>query len=227
MGHMTRSSITLTQPIIDYINQANRDEHEALKVCREETANHPRAKMQISPEQGSFMSFLIRLIDARIAVEVGVFTGYSALVSALALRANAGPGAKLFALDMSHEYIKIANKYWEMASMQNTIEPRVGQAIDSLQKLLDEGYKGRVDFIFIDADKAKYPQYYEKALELLRVGGLMLFDNMLREGKVTAPADDDKASHALIKLAQDIKNDKRVDCNFVGVGDGILMVKKN
>ena len=224
---MTRETITLTPEIFNYINAINYDEHEALKLCREETAAHPRGNLQSAREQGGFMAFMIRLIEARIAVEIGVFTGYSALTTALALRKSAGPGAKMFALDMSHKYIDIAQKYWSMAGVDDVIEPRIGQAEEKLDELLAEGYKTNVDFVFIDADKAKYPVYYEKALELLRPGGLMIFDNMLRRGRVVAPEADDKETNAIVDLTKAIMEDARVTANLVAIGDGLLMARKN
>ncbi|WP_240006603.1 O-methyltransferase [Pseudaquidulcibacter saccharophilus] len=224
---MTRETITLTPEIFNYINEINYDEHEAQKLCREETAEHPRGNLQIAREQGGFMAFMVRLIEARIAVEIGVFTGYSALTTALALRKSAGPGAKMFALDMSHKYIDIAKKYWAMAGVDDVIEPRIGQAEEKLDELIAEGYKANVDFVFIDADKAKYPVYYEKALELLRPGGLMIFDNMLRHGKVVAPEADDKETNAIVNLTKAIMEDPRVTANLVGIGDGLLMARKN
>jgi caffeoyl-CoA O-methyltransferase len=224
---MTRETINLTPEIFNYINGTNYPEHEALKLCREETAEHPRSGLQIAREQGGFMAFMVRLIEARIAVEIGVFTGYSALTTALALRKSAGPGAKMFAFDMSHKYIDIAKKYWSMAGVDDVIEPRIGQAEEKLDELIAEGYKTNVDFVFIDADKAKYPIYYEKALELLRPGGLMIFDNMLRRGRVLTPDADDKETTVIVELTQNIMKDPRVTANLVGIGDGLLMARKN
>lgn len=224
---MTRETININSDVIGYINNTNYPEHEALKLCREETLAHPRANLQIAPEQGSFLGFLVRLIEARIAVEIGVFTGYSSLATALSLVKSAGPGAKLFAVDMSHKYIDIAKKYWEKGNVAEFIEPRVGQADEKLQELIDEGYKGVVDFVFIDADKARYPVYYELALEMLRPGGLMVFDNMLRHGSVVAPEEGDEITPKIIELSQNIMSDSRVTAELVGIGDGMLLARKN
>lgn len=223
---MTRQSINLTDELVQYIINHNPTEHEALVNCREDAANHPRGHYQISPEQGSFMGFLVRMLDARIAVEIGVFTGYSALVTALALTKNAGPGARLFALDISHEYLKLAQKYWQMAQVEKYITPMQGEADQSVEKLLEMGYEGKVDFVFIDADKAKYPLYYELGLRLMRKSGVMVFDNMLREGRVINPAEDDKISPIINELNAFAQTDKRVEACLVGIGDGLLMCKK-
>lgn len=223
---MTKSSLNLTPQIIDYIVSSNPPEHEVLERCRIETEAIPRAQMQISPEQGAFMSFLIRLIDARIAIEVGVFTGYSALVTSLALRANAGPGAKLFALDISHKYMQKAQEYWQAADVNNYIVPRIGPAAQSLEALIDEGYAGRVDFIFIDADKVGYLNYLVLAKRLLRPGGIMLFDNVLRGGEVANPLALDDATVAMRKLIPLAHEDANYDTCMVGVGDGLLMMRK-
>lgn len=223
---MTRTSLDLSPQTINYLLENNYAECEALKLCREESAKHPRANYQITPEQGSFLSFLTRMNDSRIAIEIGVFTGYSALLTARALTQNAGPGAKLFALDISHEYLNMAQKYWEMANLEKYIEPLQGNAIQSLQNLIDKGYEGRVDQIFIDADKAAYIDYYELGHKLLRKSGIMIFDNMFLSGRAINPQNDDKAALALNELAKFAKQDKRYDISLISVGDGILLAKK-
>jgi O-methyltransferase len=224
---MTRSSIDLSQETIDYLIANNYDETDTLAKCRQETANHPRANYQISQEQGNFMAFLTRLNDSRIAVEIGVFTGYSALVTIGAMVKNAGPSAKLFALDMSHEYLAIAQEYWQMAKLDKYISPMAGDAKASLEKLIEMGYTGRIDQIFIDADKANYPIYFEYAHKLLRKSGLLLVDNMFLSGRAINPKDDDKQGAALNQFAKDALIDKRFEICLTSVGDGILMAKKN
>ncbi len=182
--------------------------------------------MQISAEQGAFMTFLIRLIDARLAVEVGVFTGYSALLTALALRANAGPGARLFALDISTEFTDLAKPHWDAAHVSSAIDLRIAPASDSLSALAQEGYLGQIDFIFIDADKPGYATYYEKGLDLLRTGGIMLFDNVLWGGSVIDPNDHSEDTVALRNIVGHAKADTRVHATLVAIGDGLLMVRK-
>lgn len=223
---MTRSSLNLSPEIIDYIIAANPREHPALEKCRLDTAQIPNSQMQISPEQGAFMAFLIRLIDARLAVEVGVFTGYSALTTALALRANAGPGAKLFALDISHKYLDIAKSYWQEAGVESAIVPKIGPAKDNLEQLIDAGYAGKIDFIFIDADKVGYLEYLPLGKKLLRPGGLMLFDNVLRLGKVADNSVNDDATEAMRALVPLSHEDPKFEASMIGIGDGLLMVRR-
>jgi caffeoyl-CoA O-methyltransferase len=220
------SSFTLSAPIIQYLAEVNETEHPALTACRLETANHPKAMMQISAEQGAFMSFLIRQMDVRLAVEVGVFTGYSALVTALALRQTAGPGGKLFAFDISEEFTDLAKTYWQQAGVESTIDLRIAPAGDSLTALAKEGYAGRIDFMFVDADKPGYLEYYEKGLTLLRTGGVMLFDNVLWSGAVAEPRDQSIETVALRDLAAYAKADPRVRAVMVAIGDGLLLVTK-
>jgi O-methyltransferase len=221
------TSFALSPELVTYLADHNRPEHPALVACRAVTAQHERAVMQISVEQGAFMAFLIRLIDARLAVEVGVFTGYSALVTALALRANAGPGARLFALDISTEFTDLARPHWQAAHVESAIDLRIAPASDSLDALIEEGYQGRIDFIFVDADKPGYATYYEKGLALLRTGGIMLFDNVLWGGAVIDPANQTDDTNALRTVVQKAQADPRVHATLVAIGDGILMVRKN
>jgi O-methyltransferase len=220
------SSFTLSPALIAYLAENNPVEPPALVACRIEAAGHERGIMQISAEQGAFMTFLIRLIDARLAVEVGVFTGYSALVTALALRANAGPGARLFALDISTEFTDLAKPHWKAAQVESAIDLRIAPAADSLDGLLEEGYQGRIDFIFVDADKPGYATYYEKGLALLRTGGIMLFDNVLWSGAVADPNEQSPETQALRDVVQTAQADPRVHAALVAIGDGILMVRK-
>lgn len=220
------SSFGLTPGIVDYLAGVNPPEHPVLALCREETAAHPRAVMQISREQGAFLQFLIRLTDARIAVEVGVFTGYSALATLLALQANAGPGAHLVALDISDDYTTQARRYWAQAQVDDLVDLRIGPASAGLTALATEGYGGRVDFMFIDADKPGYLDYLEQGIGLLRSGGLMVFDNVLWSGAVADPSHSDADTDALREVARRAKDDPRVEATMVAVGDGLLLVRK-
>jgi O-methyltransferase len=219
-------SFGLTPQIIDYLAGANAPEHPVLARCRQETAAHPMARMQISAEQGALMAFLTRLINARLAVEVGVFTGYSALATALALRANAGPGARLYACDISKDWTDIARGYWAQAQVEDTIDLRLAPAAETLEALAAEGLTGRIDLMFVDADKTGYLAYYEKGLPLLRPGGLMLFDNVLWSGRVADTAEADADTVALRTLAATVRDDPRVEQVMTGVGDGLLLVRK-
>jgi caffeoyl-CoA O-methyltransferase len=220
------TSFALSPEIIAHLAAANPPEHPALAACRIATDAHPLARMRVSAEQGAFMTFLLRLIDARLAVEVGVFTGYSALTTALALRANAGPGARLFALDVSREFTDLAKPHWAAAGVENLIDLRIAPAAESLDALLEEGHRGRIDFMFVDADKTGYGEYYEKGLALLRPGGLMLFDNVLWGGAVADPAKTDPDTEALRAITARARDDDRVISAMVAVGDGVLMVAR-
>jgi O-methyltransferase len=219
-------SFGLTPQIVSYLARTNPPEHPALARCRTETASHPRARMQISAEQGAFLQFLVRLSDARIAVEVGVFTGYSALATVLALRANAGPGAHLIALDVSREYTDLARDYWREAAVEDLIDLRIAPASETLAALAAEGYAGKVDFMFVDADKPGYLDYLEQGIGLLRRGGLMVFDNVLWSGAVADPGQTDADTQALRAVAEAAQNDPRVEATMTALGDGLLLVRK-
>lgn len=221
------STLPVTPAILDYVQRVGVREHPALLLCREETHRElgPQAGMQISPEQGALMQVLARATNARVAVEVGVFTGYSSTAVALALKAGHGDDARLYACDISEEFIGRARKTWRAAGVEDVIEPRIGPAADSLS-LLEAGHKGSVDFAFIDADKTGYDAYYELGLQLLRPRGLMLIDNMLWDGLVANPKVKDADTEALRALAEKIARDERVDMTLATVGDGLSVVVK-
>jgi caffeoyl-CoA O-methyltransferase len=222
------SSFGLPKPVIDYVERVGVREHPALLHCREAThrdlADH--IDMQISPEQGAVMGVLARATNARRAVEVGVFTGYSSTAVALALKANHGADAKLYACDISEEFVGKARRVWREAGVEDVIETRIGPAADSLKGLLEEGLWGAIDLAFIDADKTGYDAYYELVLQLLRPGGLMLIDNMLWSGEVADPSVKDPSTEALRALAAKIAADERVDMTLATIGDGLSMVVK-
>jgi len=222
------STLSVTPQILDYLQRVGVREHPALLHCREETHRElsPQAGMQISPEQGALMQVLARATNARVAVEVGVFTGYSSTATALALKAGHGDDAKLYACDISEEYVGRARKTWRAADVEDVIETRIGPAADSLKGLLDEGLWGSIDFAFIDADKTGYDAYYELVLQLLRPGGLLLIDNMLWDGLVANPKVQDADTVALRALAEKIAGDERVDMTLAPVGDGLSIVVK-
>lgn len=222
------SSFGLDARLTAYVRGANRAEHPAQQRCRLETdAMGGIAAMQISPEQGAFLQMCARLVRARLAVEIGVFTGYSALATMLAMREMHGAAAKLYGCDISDDYTSRAHPYWHEAGVDGQIELRLGDARETLTGLVSE-LAGRVDMVFIDADKTGYDAYYEAALQLLRPGGLVLFDNVLWSGHVADPArcaaDADTA--ALKALADKVRDDARVDMAFTTVGDGVLMALK-
>jgi caffeoyl-CoA O-methyltransferase len=219
-------SMGLTPEVVTYLQTWGVREHPTLAKCRAETASDPRARMQISPEQGAFMQVVATAIRARRALEVGVFTGYSSTAMALALKAMHGADAELVACDISGALVDRAAAYWREAEVAEIVMPRVGPAADSLRALLDEGLHGHFDLMFIDADKTGYGAYYELGLELLRPGGLMLIDNMLWSGAVADPKDTSADTLALRALAARIHGDERVLGTLASIGDGLSIIAK-
>jgi len=219
---MSNRTLELDDALLDYLRRFGTREAPLLAELRAETARLPEAVMQIAPEQGQFMGLLIRLLGARRCLEVGTFTGYSALVCALAMPTE----GRLVALDVSEEWTAIARRYWERAGVASRIDLRLGPAAQSLAALVDEGETGRFDFAFIDADKPGYPQYVEFALELLRPGGLLAVDNVLWNGAVADPAIEDADTVALRKVNARLCADERVDIAMVPIADGLTLARK-
>lgn len=220
------TSLGLSPELVRYLALVNPTEHPALARCREETAALPQARMQISTEQGAFMQFLVRLIGAKRAFEVGVFTGYSSLAIGLALKQNHPMGARLLACDISEEWTARARDYWREAHVDDVVDLHLGPAIETLDAQIAAGEAGGFDFGFIDADKTGYAAYYERGLQLLRPGGVMLFDNMLWAGAVADPADTSADTTALRALAHMARADARVHAVMTSIGDGVMMVTK-
>ncbi len=219
-------SLGLSEPVTDYIRAMNRAESAAMARCRIDTAAMGDiARMQISPEQGAVLEFFVRLLGATRAVEVGVFTGYSALATARALK-DVGDEAKLHALDISPEYLETAAQYWREEGVEDVIDPCAGPADASLEALLAEGHGETVDFIFVDADKTGYPRYFELGLKLLRPGGVIAFDNVLWSGSVADPAVTDEDTHALRTVARLVHDHDGVEPVFTSIGDGLLLAMK-
>jgi predicted O-methyltransferase YrrM len=194
----------------------------AAKSLRDETARLPEAGMQIGPDQAAFMAMLVRLSGTRRALEIGTFTGYSALSVASALPED----GRLLCCDVSEEWTSIARSYWKQAGVDGKIQLRLGPAIESLQTLLKERAAETFDFAFIDADKPNYDAYYELCLQLVRPGGLILLDNMLWHGKVADPAVDDEQTVAFRALNEKICKDDRVEATMLTIGDGIMLARK-
>jgi caffeoyl-CoA O-methyltransferase len=216
-------SIGLSKAVESYIRSANPPEHPALARCREETeALGAISVMQISPEQGAFMAFIARLIGARTYVEVGVFTGYSALYMALALKDMHGEAARVIACDISEDYTDRAREYWREANVDDMIDLRLAPAQKTLETLPD----ARADMMFVDADKTGYPAYYEEGARLLRAGGVMLFDNVLWSGDVAEKDRQSDEIAALRRTAARARDDKRFDVAFTAIGDGLLLCRK-
>jgi caffeoyl-CoA O-methyltransferase len=220
------SSLGLSPDIVRYLAQTNPPEHPALKRCREETAALPNAGMQISAEQGAFMQSVAHMLDAQRTFEVGVFTGYSALATALALKQRHPIGARLLACDVSEEYTTKARAYWRDAQVDDIIDLVLAPALETLNARIAAGESGAYDMGFVDADKTGYDAYYERGLELLRPGGALLFDNMLWSGRVADPADTTPDTTALRALAQKARTDPRVHPCMTSIGDGVLICVK-
>jgi caffeoyl-CoA O-methyltransferase len=219
---MSNESINLSAPLQAYVRSFGIREDADLAALREETAKHPWAGMQISPEQGQLMALLVRLLGARKTLEVGVFTGYSAMVVAKAL----GPRGKVVALDVSEEFTTVARRHWAKAGVAGRIDLRLQPATDSLKALVAAGEGNTFDFAFIDADKANYDAYYEYALKLVRPGGLIAIDNVLWQGKVADSTDQTVDTVAIRAINQKIHGDKRVEASMVPIGDGLTLALK-
>jgi predicted O-methyltransferase YrrM len=219
---VSRRTEALNDELYEYLLSVSLREPEVLRRLREETAPMERATMQIGPEQGQFMALLVELIGAGKTLEIGTFTGYSALVVALALP----PDGRVVACDVSEEWTSIGRRYWAEAGVAHKIDLRLGPAVDSLDSLLDEGHAGSFDFAFIDADKASYDAYYEKCLRLVRKGGLIATDNVLWHGVVIDPTATDADTEAIRSFNAKIRDDERVSLSLVPIGDGLTLARK-
>jgi predicted O-methyltransferase YrrM len=218
---MSRRTLNLDDRLSAYLLDVTLREHPEQAALREATLGHPGAHMQISPEQGQFMQLLVKLMGARRALEVGTFTGYSALTVALAL-----PGdGHLLACDLSEAYTAIGRPFWARAGVAERIELVLGPALDTLDARLSGGEAGTYDFAFIDADKTSYDGYFERCLRLLRPGGLIAIDNVLWSGRVAQP-EKDADTTALHKLNLKLHGDERVDLSMLPVGDGLTLARK-
>lgn len=219
---MSTKTPPLTDPLYDYLLEVSLREPDALRRLREETAGLPAARMQIAPEQGQFMALLVRILGARRCLEIGTFTGYSALSVALALPAE----GRITCCDLSEEWTTIGRRYWEEAGVVDKVDLRIAPAADTLQALLGEGLAGSYDFAFIDADKENYRLYYEGSLELLRPGGLIAVDNVLWGGSVIDPQADDTDTRSIRAFNRALHPDERVDLSLLPVGDGLTLARK-
>ena len=219
---MTNRSYSLTDELYDYLLAVSLREPDVLRELREETASLPEASMQIAPEQGQFMALLVRIIGARRTLEVGVFTGYSSTCMALALP----PEGRVVACDISEEYTAVARRAWQRAGVDNKIELHLGPAVDTLDALVRDGQAASFDFAFIDADKQSYDAYYERALELVRPGGLLAIDNTLWQGAVIDPVDDSEAVVSIRALNTKLRDDSRIHLSMLPLGDGLTLAQK-
>lgn len=219
---MSSKTIHLSDELHRYLLSVSVRESDVLRRLREETARHPLSVMQISPEQGQLMSLLVRLLGARNAVEVGVFTGYSAICIAAALAA----GGRLVACDVNEEYTAVAARYWREAGLADRIELRLAPALETLDGLIAAGGAGSFDFAFIDADKVNYEGYFERCLTLLRPGGLVAVDNTLWNAAVADPDNHTEDTEAIRAFNARRRDDPRVDLSLVPIGDGLTLALK-
>jgi predicted O-methyltransferase YrrM len=219
---MSTRSIQLSDELYRYMLSVSLREPEILRRLREETADHPLARMQIAPEQGQFMGLLVHLMGAKRVLEIGVFTGYSSLCCALALPQD----GRILACDVSEEWTAVARRYWEEAGVAAKIDLRLGAALETLDDLLASGAAGTFDFSFIDADKENYQGYYERVMQLLRPGGLVVVDNVLWSGRVADPTVNDSDTVALRAFNEKLLRDERVVISLLPVADGLTLALK-
>jgi predicted O-methyltransferase YrrM len=223
---MSSSSMGLNESVLKYLRTVGMREDLDQLALREATTSHPDstkvAMMQISPEQGQFMTLLAELVGAKRYLEIGVFTGYSALTIAKAM----GPGGRIVALDVSEEFTAIAEDHWQKAGVAEQIDLRLAPALDSLKGMLDSGEQNSFDLAFIDADKGNYLAYYEVALELIRPGGIIGIDNVLWGGSVADPMDLRADTEAIRAVNEFVSVDKRVTVSMIPIGDGLTLARK-
>lgn len=209
-------------PLYDYLLNVSLRETDVQRALREETAQLPLAIMQVSPEQGQFMQWLIRLTQAKNVLEIGTFTGYSALAMAMALPDD----GQLITCDINPTWSEMAQRYWQQAQQAHKIQPRIGPALETLYTLLNDGCQQQFDFIFIDADKTSYVEYYELALQLVSPKGIIAVDNVLWDGKVVDETITDRQTEEIRRLNMIIKQDDRVDVSLLSIGDGLFLITK-
>lgn len=219
---MSSRTLNLDDRLYAYLQGVSLREPPVLARLRAETLGLPMARMQISPEQGQFMALLIQLLGARRCLEVGAFTGYSALVCALALP----PDGELVTLDISEAWTAIGRRYWTEAGVGDRIRLQLGPAGASLRQLREDGQAGTFDFMFIDADKTGYSDYVEQGFHLVRAGGLIAIDNVLWSGRVAEPDITDGDTSALRALNEQLHQDSRFDISLVPIGDGLTLLRK-
>ena len=210
------------EPTYQYLVKTSVRETDVARRLREETQQLPMAQMQIGPDQGQFLQLLVQLIQAKKTLEVGVFTGYSALWVAAALPDE----GKIVACDVSEEYTAVARRYWKEAGVDHKIDLRLRPALETLDELLAQGGASTFDFAFIDADKSNYDNYYERALQLIRAGGLIAVDNTIWSGRVADPNESDTDTIAIRKLNEKLHRDERVALSMLTVGDGLTLAMK-
>ena len=219
---MSRRTINLDDNVYDYLLDISLRDTPVQKALRDETDNLEWARMQISPDQAQFMALLVRLINARKALEVGTFTGYSALSVAQAMPDD----GVVVACDISEEWTSIGRRFWQQAGVAHKIELHVAPAAETLSSLIEDGQSGTYDFAFIDADKVNQLTYYELCMQLIHPGGLIAVDNVLWGGDVADPANHNEDTEAIRTFNQFISQDARVDISLVPIGDGLTLARK-
>ncbi len=219
---MTNRSLNLDDALYQYLLDVSLRESPLLKRLREETAQLPTARWQIAPEQGQFMALLVQISGARKILEIGTFTGYSALCMAQAMPVD----GRLICCDLPGEYNAIAERYWHDAGVAERIDLRLAPALETLSALERGGQSESFDLIFIDADKANYRVYLEHALVLVRQGGLILFDNVLWSGRVLEQSPENADTRAIQALNRGLLRDSRIDLSLLPLGDGLTLCRK-
>lgn len=219
---MTRTTIAMTDSLYQYYLDNSLRENPLLAELRTETAKLSTSKMQIAPEEGQLLALIVELIGAKKTLDIGVYTGYSSTVVAMSLPKE----GKVIACDINGEWTKMAQKYWQLAGINDKIDFRLGPALQTLDQLIVEGESDSFDFIFIDADKKNYPAYYERGLRLLAPGGVMAIDNVLWGGKVADDSIVDEDTMTIRQLNKKIHQDANVTLSMVPIADGLTLVRK-
>ena len=219
---MANKTLGLDSELYQYFQQVSLREAEVLKQLREETKRHSMAIMQIAPEQGQFMALLVQLMGAKKTLDIGVFTGYSALVVALALPKD----GQVIACDINEETTKIAQEFWDKSGVGHKISLHLAPALETLDQLIGKGENNSFDFAFIDADKSNYDNYYEKVLWLVKPGGLIAIDNVLWGGKVADAEIQDNRTKKIRKFNEKLHKDPRISLSLVPIADGLTLALK-
>ena len=219
---MSSETLGLSDSLRTYLIDHGVREHASLKRLRERTASHEWAVMQISPEQGQFMQMLVKLTGAKRCIEVGTFTGYSALAVALAMPDD----GYLLACDINDDYTRIGRPFWDEAGVASKIDLQLAPALETLDRAIADGLAETFDFAFIDADKPNYPSYFEKCLTLVRPGGIVAIDNVLWSGDVINPDNDEPSTLGIREVNRLVRDDDRVDISMLPVGDGLTLARK-
>lgn len=219
---MAIESIELTPNLYQYLLDVSVRESEIAQALRQETSTLPRGRMQSSPEQANFLALLVKLINAKYIIEVGTFTGYATLHMAIAMADD----GKIITCDINEETVAIGQRYWQKAGVEHKINYQIAPAIETIASLLEHDCAERFDLAFIDANKTKYPDYFDLCLQLIRPGGLIIFDNVLWKGKVIDSDHQDNMTKGIRELNAKLYKDERIDISLVPISDGLFLVRK-